>query len=807
MVIEVDRLARDIVPERTVIFFGAGSSIPSGSPSAAALSGAIASRFDIPAEGYTLAETAELAELNRDRRALIECVREEFPQPSPTGGLTNLALYEWKSIFTTNYDELIERCYSQKSRDLVTYTTNFDFSKPVRPNSQFLFKMHGTLNEDIIDGSKSRMILTVSDYDKAEEYRDFLFDRLRSDISGSDLLIVGYSLSDPDIKSIVDRALSLQAKTGVGGSVYLFLYERDDNRARLFEARGVKVCFGGIDQLFDALGRTSPTAQLTFTSSLNPLDAHPTLRATTVDAKHSISSLQPNASAMFNGWPASYADIAGSLTFARTASNAIFGEFTSGDLPIACILGASGTGKTTAARQVVVRCEEQGWWAWEHKRDFPLAVNDWVAVAKKLAFDKSQGVLLVDEAHEQVSKLNELSDALAISSLDSLRLIIVSSRSSWQFRVKSPSLTRRSKEYLFSKMNDTEIDRLLLLVDASPAIRPLVEATFGGFSRQEKRRRLVEKCEADTFVCMKNIFATSKFDDIILREFADLESRDQEIYRLVAAMEHFGIRVHRQLVVRLAGISANKITDVLDSLIDLIHEYDVSEKQGVYGWKVRHSVIAGIIAKYKFAEQDDKLRLFENVIDNISPTYDIERRTINEICNIDTGLPSIGDKGVQNRLLRRIISIAPGERVPRHRLIRNLISLEQFDLAETEIRVFRNDLGGDGPVSRYQVSLLIARAAEKTGLLQEDRIVILRQAESLARVAVERYSNNRSVHAAFCDVGLEFIKVSANFDIYDKAIAQLKALEAKTGDEEVTKLIRFYERRVFELMGVPAGAA
>ena len=51
----------------------------------------------------------------------------------------------------------------------------------------------------------------------------------------------------------------------------------------------------------------------------------------------------------------------------------------------------------------------------------------------------------------------------------------------------------------------------------------------------------------------------------------------------------------------------------------------------------------------------------------------------------------LATKAEQNVLLRKMMSIAPAERVPRHRLIRNLIELNEFDRAETEIRLFQHD--------------------------------------------------------------------------------------------------------------------
>ncbi len=60
-----------------------------------------------------------------------------------------------------------------------------------------------------------------------------------------------------------------------------------------------------------------------------------------------------------------------------------------------------------------------------------------------------------------------------------------------------------------------EIERLLNLIDRNIEVRALVEQTFSGFSRTERRRRLIDRCEADMFVCLKNIFASEAFDDII----------------------------------------------------------------------------------------------------------------------------------------------------------------------------------------------------------------------------------------------------------------------------------------------------
>jgi hypothetical protein len=297
------------------------------------------------------------------------------------------------------------------------------------------------------------------------------------------------------------------------------------------------------------------------------------------------------------------------------------------------------------------------------------------------------------------------------------------------------------------------------------------------------------------FVCLKNIFASDSFDAIILAEYNDLEEHLQEIYKLISAMEASGVRVHRQLVLRALGLRADSVSSVLNRLEDIVDEYEVSDKLGIYGWRTRHSVIASIIAKYKFSDQHEYEKLFEKVIDSLSPTWEIERRTINELSSFETGIRRLSDGRAQNRLLRRMISVAPGERVPRHRLIRNLIDQERFDAAETEIKVFESDLGRDGPVARYRALLMMRRALHTPGLTDRDRLVMLEDAFAQAIASQDRYSNNKNVFYVACEIGLQIVKFKNDFAPFDDALRRLKAAESRLEDPEISRQIRSFERR------------
>jgi hypothetical protein len=601
-----------------------------------------------------------------------------------------------------------------------------------------LFKLHGALQKDEAFGDKSRIMLTQSDYDIIGNYREDLYTRLKDDLVGSHLIIIGQSLADPDIRSVVDRALRLRANSGSATRVTLFLYTRDMGRAELFEARGLDVCFGGLEDFFAGMVQhvVSPIASQ---PTGDPLDVVHALRTSTIDVAHALG-LTSDVSSMYNGWPVSYADIRAGQTFQRNIAKTVEQQLQGGAKSIVVLLGASGVGKTSAIRQAMAELSK-AWFAWEHQTDRQFLAGEWYEVAKILNRSGKIGVLMIDDAQNDLPEINNLIEDLDHDNNTSLKLILISTNHHWHLRTKVPGFHHRNVTNQLSKVETNEIDRLVNLIDTNPDIRVLADQTFSDFSFQEKRRRLIQNCLADMFVCLKNIFSSEKFDDIILREYADLDAASQDVYRSVAAMESAGVHVHRQFVIRLLGISAMDISGTLARLRDIIHETTVNEREGICAWHGRHKVIMAVIAAHKFFDTKRRFDLFIDVINSISPTYDIEIRTIRDLCNLDTGLPAIMDINQQNQLLRRMISAAPVERVPRHRLLRNLISANQFDAAETELRIFQNDFGLDGPAVRHKIVLATARAVRSPGLMDEDRIVLIDKGGCASHKADGEYHN------------------------------------------------------------------
>jgi transposase len=68
-----------------------------------------------------------------------------------------------------------------------------------------------------------------------------LLDRLKGDLAGAQLIIIGHSLAGENINAVFRRALSINSRSGLGGKIAVFMYSRDEGRAELLETRGTVI--------------------------------------------------------------------------------------------------------------------------------------------------------------------------------------------------------------------------------------------------------------------------------------------------------------------------------------------------------------------------------------------------------------------------------------------------------------------------------------------------------------------------------------------------------------------------------------
>ena len=796
MPIDLTVLSRRIDPSKTILVFGAGSSIPSGAPSTADLIECLGTEFNIQdATNLSLADLATVIEARAGRQPMIKFLCNQFKNLQPTRGLNTLPEFDWAGIYTTNYDHLVEKSFKRARKPLNVYSSNFDFKTSRETTETALYKLHGTEGADVSLGYQHRMVISGHDYDLTSEYRELLYAKFAEQLFLHDAVIIGQSLADPDLKSVVDEALRVKRSRGAPGRITICAYTPDENQALIYESRGFDVCFAGIDEFFNEMATKISATRMLPGITDNPLDKARKVHPSTISVSDARVNETGKLASMFSGGAANFADINRGWTFERDFADQLETQLASDDLnKIAYVLGPAGSGKTTGTRKALMRLSDRGIHCWEHSKEFDLDANSWITIDDELRRRKEYGILLVDDAHENLRGVNSLIEHITKEETPALKIVLTSSKPQWNPRLKTPAIFTSGTCYELLKLSEREIDSLLDLLDSNTEVARLVEHNFLGFSRVERQRRLSERCQSDMFVCLKNIFAMEAFDEIILREFAELNEDYQDAYRRIAGMEASGIRVHRQLVLRTVNIQANQVERFLTDLEGIIEERTVNQRQGIFSWRVRHSVIAEIISRYKIPDEEEFYNLLNTAIDNLNPTYDIELRSMDDICSPRGGFSRISNKQKQNILLRKMISLAPRRRVPRHRLITNLIAQLDYENASSEIRLFENEMRIDGPVQRYKVKLLLERARHAKGILPEDRSSMIKEAAGLAEAGIQRFRDDKNMYDVYLQTGVALVRNDNDRTIFQQAMNSTQTAYERILDPELARTITKFER-------------
>jgi hypothetical protein len=179
------------------LFVGAGISQQAGYPSWKQLLSDVAAQLGLDIEQeYDLAGVAQYY-LNRshaNRTKIADIIKKEFPPkkdvPDP---LRILARMPIRSIWTMNYDTLIEKAWELQNKHLDVKSRNDDLLTGDPWAHAVLYKMHGTVEHP------TEVVLARNDYELYRRERAGFYQMLISDLISKRFLFVGFSFTDPNL--------------------------------------------------------------------------------------------------------------------------------------------------------------------------------------------------------------------------------------------------------------------------------------------------------------------------------------------------------------------------------------------------------------------------------------------------------------------------------------------------------------------------------------------------------------------------------------------------------------------------------
>lgn len=208
----------------------------------------------------SLAWISEIAISENDLRTVQDFIKEIFEEFTPAEFHYLLPTFQWRGIATTNYDLLVETCYSRDTtksiQKLVPIISNSDrFDEKLRTKEHLgLLKLHGCISRT---GDKEvPLILTVDQYVTHKKGRSRLFSLFEEWGYEHPIVFIGQSLIDADLRQII---LELDKQHLNRPRYYLVKPNVTEEEVRLWESRRITVLEGTYEDFLCELNDKIPS--------------------------------------------------------------------------------------------------------------------------------------------------------------------------------------------------------------------------------------------------------------------------------------------------------------------------------------------------------------------------------------------------------------------------------------------------------------------------------------------------------------------------------------------------------------------
>ena len=192
------------------LFVGAGASQASGYVNWRNLLREIAEDLGLDVDMETdLVALAQFHVNERGGRAKInDLLVNEFTKSAVlTSVHREIAALPIASIWTTNYDDLLERAFGEARKKTDVKTSTANLAQTIRDREVIIYKMHGDRQQP------HEAVLTREDYETFNETREAFSIALQGDLVEKTFLFVGFSFTDPNIDHILARIRGLLGKS------------------------------------------------------------------------------------------------------------------------------------------------------------------------------------------------------------------------------------------------------------------------------------------------------------------------------------------------------------------------------------------------------------------------------------------------------------------------------------------------------------------------------------------------------------------------------------------------------------------
>ena len=206
----IDTYADEMISGNAAYFIGAGISIDSNLPGWLDLIKPFADKIgikDLSGQNMPLIAQYVINENAGNRWPFITAITHKLRRKfSPNAYHEAISKTFLKTIWTTNYDNLLENLFENSSVDVKF--TDESIARDVPETQIEVIKMHGCIFNSTVDD----LVISQADYDDFFLNRPATVQRLKIDLLRKSFLFIGYGYGDPNIQNIIIQARRLAGK-------------------------------------------------------------------------------------------------------------------------------------------------------------------------------------------------------------------------------------------------------------------------------------------------------------------------------------------------------------------------------------------------------------------------------------------------------------------------------------------------------------------------------------------------------------------------------------------------------------------
>lgn len=638
-------LARRILAGRCVLFLGAGASISSGAPSGGELAGILA-RDVLLAElpDYGLGDVVDIAAGTVGRPEVDKYIVDLLKPLQPSDDLRQFVTLPWRAIYSVNFDDLVEKAYERDSPGNLRVFSAADELEALTPSHRPLYLLHGSIRRP--NDRRMGLVLTQDDFTRALSQRRAFYHQLTDDMQGAEVVYVGFSLNEPDFRSVVDELHeSVEHRQDLIPRGYALLPNPPGLVRNFWDTKKISLVASTLEMANAALAELRSGATVApipigqapalprFLGTLSPVapEAEDFLWAFEFPE---LDEGEPDPVTFLRGGPATWATIRENYDIARSPSDDLLVQLLAshedepvypapGSAKFILLAGHAGSGKSTAAKRA----------AWDLASTWGRCVV-WVRHPSRLQLDLVESLLSYSKRRAYVF-VDDGADA-ALQVVDVIRrarrkglratFIVVERANEWKAATQDTPLDP-DRLFELGRMTDEEAGALVEKLEQAHELGNLHD-----LNHDERISRLIRRADRQLLVALREATEDKRFDEIIENELKSLPSESaRRAYVTVATLYQFGVATRAGVLSRTTGIPFTDFgARILGPSVGVILE-DQRAPWEQPSYVARHRVIAEIVFRRAFRSSTDRAEQVITLLRHLDSGYREDRRAFSRL--------------------------------------------------------------------------------------------------------------------------------------------------------------------------------